>query len=73
MNIFQKTDEFDAWLLGLKDRVGKAQIALHLDRAIKGNSATANWSVKAFPRCGFTMGRVTECILPGVVRCFIYC
>ena len=37
MNIFQKSDEFDAWLLGLKDQVGKAQIALRLDRAARGN------------------------------------
>ena len=37
MNIFQKSDEFDAWLVGLKDHVGKAQIALRLDRAAKGN------------------------------------
>jgi len=33
MNIFQKSDEFDAWLAGLKDHIGKAQIALRLDRA----------------------------------------
>jgi len=37
MNIFQKSDEFDAWLVGLKDHVGKAHIALRLDRAAKGN------------------------------------
>jgi len=37
MNIFQNSDEFDAWLLGLKDQVGKAQIALRLDRAVRGN------------------------------------
>ncbi len=37
MNIFQKSDEFDAWLIGLKDPVGKAQIFLRLDRAAKGN------------------------------------
>jgi len=37
MNIFQKSDEFDAWLVGLKDHIGKAQIALRLDRAAKGN------------------------------------
>ena len=37
MNTFQKSDEFDAWLLGLKDQVGKAQIALRLDRAVRGN------------------------------------
>lgn len=34
---FQKSDEFDVWLLGLKDHVGKAQIALRLDRAAQGN------------------------------------
>lgn len=37
MNIFQKSAEFDAWLIGLKDPVGKAQIFLRLDRAAKGN------------------------------------
>lgn len=37
MNVFQKSDEFDAWLIGLRDHVGKAQIALRLDRAAKGN------------------------------------
>lgn len=37
MNIFQKSDEFDEWLVGLKDRIGKAQIALRLDRAARGN------------------------------------
>ena len=37
MNIFQKSDEFDVWLAGMKDPVGKAQIALRLDRAAKGN------------------------------------
>ena len=37
VNIFQKSDELDAWLVGLKDHVGKAQIALRLDRAVKGN------------------------------------
>jgi len=37
MNTFQKSDEFDAWLVGLKDPIGKAQIALRLDRAAKGN------------------------------------
>lgn len=37
MNTFLKSDAFDAWLLGLKDHIGKAQIALRLDRAAKGN------------------------------------
>ena len=37
MNIFQKSDEFDAWLIGLKDKIGKAQVVLRLDRAAKGN------------------------------------
>lgn len=37
MITFQKSEQFDVWLLGLKDHVGKAQIALHLDRAAQGN------------------------------------
>ena len=37
MNVFEKSDEFDAWFAKLKDHVGKAQIALRLDRAVKGN------------------------------------
>jgi len=37
VNIFQKSDEFDAWLAGMKDHIGKARIALRLDRAAKGN------------------------------------
>jgi len=37
MNTFEKSDEFDAWFAGLQDHVGKAQIALRLDRATKGN------------------------------------
>ena len=37
MNIFQKSDEFDAWLIGLKDKIGKAQVVLRLDRAAEGN------------------------------------
>ena len=37
MNVFEKSDEFDTWFAKLKDPVGKAQIALRLDRAAKGN------------------------------------
>ncbi|MDO9011537.1 MAG: type II toxin-antitoxin system RelE/ParE family toxin [Gallionella sp.] len=37
MNTFQKSDEFDVWLVNLKDQIGKAHIALRLDRAAKGN------------------------------------
>jgi putative addiction module killer protein len=37
MNLFHKSDEFDAWLFGLKDMVGKARILLRLDRAANGN------------------------------------
>lgn len=37
MNTFQKSDEFDVWLSNLKDQIGKAHIALRLDRAAMGN------------------------------------
>lgn len=37
MNIFQRTQEFDDWLLSLKDRVGKARILHRIDAASLGN------------------------------------
>ena len=37
VNTIQKSDEFDAWLHGLRDSIGKAQVALRLDRAARGN------------------------------------
>ena len=36
MNIFLKSDEFNSWLINLKDRVAKAKIALRIERASKG-------------------------------------
>ena len=37
MNTFLKSDEFDAWLVGLKDNVGKAMIAKRIRNAEAGN------------------------------------
>jgi putative addiction module killer protein len=37
MNTFQKSDEFDVWLVNLTDQVGKAHIVLRLDHAAQGN------------------------------------
>lgn len=37
MITLQKSDEFDAWLVGMKDLVGKAQVVLRLDRAVRGH------------------------------------
>jgi len=37
MNSFLRTGEFDAWLAGLKDKVGKARILQRLDAAQNGN------------------------------------
>ena len=37
MNSFLRTDEFDAWLAGLKDKIGKARILQRLDAAQNGN------------------------------------
>ena len=34
MNIFLKSDEFNSWLINLKDRIAKAKIALRIGRAI---------------------------------------
>ena len=37
MNTFFKSDEFNDWLSGLKDPVGKALIARRIERAEAGN------------------------------------
>jgi len=38
MNTFERSDEFDAWLGGLKDKVGRARIALRIRSAEHGHS-----------------------------------
>ncbi len=37
MNIFERSDEFDAWLLGLKDKVGRARVVQRIRSAEFGN------------------------------------
>lgn len=37
MNTFLKSEEFDAWLIALKDNVGKAMIAKRIRKAEAGN------------------------------------
>ncbi|MEW6221394.1 MAG: type II toxin-antitoxin system RelE/ParE family toxin [Thermodesulfobacteriota bacterium] len=37
MNTFLRSEEFDAWLFGLKDRVGRARIAHRIRSAEQGN------------------------------------
>jgi putative addiction module killer protein len=37
MNTIHSTEEFEAWLVGLKDIVGRAKILVRIDRARNGN------------------------------------
>ncbi|MDD5058164.1 MAG: type II toxin-antitoxin system RelE/ParE family toxin [Sideroxydans sp.] len=37
MNTFLKSEEFDDWLAGLKDKIGKAVIARRIERAEAGH------------------------------------
>jgi len=37
MNTFLRSEEFDAWLAGLKDKVGRARIAYRIRSAEHGN------------------------------------
>ena len=37
MNTFERTEEFDEWLARLKDKVGRARIALRIRSAEHGN------------------------------------
>ena len=36
MNNFQRSDDFDAWLAALKDKIGRARIALRIRSAEHG-------------------------------------
>ena len=37
MNIFERTEEFDTWLAGLKDKIGRARILHRIRSAEHGN------------------------------------
>ena len=37
MNTFERTEEFNDWLVGLKDKIGRARIALRIRSAEHGN------------------------------------
>jgi putative addiction module killer protein len=37
MNTFERSEEFDHWLAGLKDKTGRARIALRIRSAEHGN------------------------------------
>ena len=37
MNAFHRSDEFDAWLAALKDKIGRARIVLRIRSAEHGN------------------------------------
>jgi putative addiction module killer protein len=37
MNTFQRSEEFDAWLFALKDKIGRARIAHRIRSAEHGN------------------------------------
>ena len=37
MNTFERTDEFDSWLSGLKDNIGRARISIRIRSAEHGN------------------------------------
>ena len=37
MNLFERTNEFDSWLSGLKDNIARARIALRIRSAEHGN------------------------------------
>jgi len=37
MNIFERSDEFDVWLINLKDKVGRARIVHRIRSAEHGN------------------------------------
>jgi hypothetical protein len=55
MNIFMRTDAFDAWLKALRDPIGKARIIAASDLLKRAISETVSQSEKASLRCVFIL------------------
>jgi len=69
MNTFLRSDEFDTWLSGLKDRVGRARIVHRSRSAEQGNfSVIVRLLAMESPKCASMPGLATERISPGAQR-----
>lgn len=75
MNTFERSEEFDAWLAGLKDKVGAhgSPIAFGLQSTVI--SVAANRWAREFSKCASTSGPAIVPILRGVQKwsiCFFW-
>lgn len=70
-----KTDEFDKWMLGLRDRQAKARIAVRLDRMAGGNFGDAKSVGKGLMELRITHGPGyrTYYVWSGVVCVILLC
>jgi putative component of toxin-antitoxin plasmid stabilization module len=59
------TPLFDGWFGALKDKQSARRIQVRIDRAEDGHLGTTSQLVKAFGKCGCTMGLDFGCISRG--------
>jgi len=72
MNTFHRSDEFDAWLAALKDKIGRARIVLRIRSAEHGNFGDCDQLARASLKCAFISALAIASISPVVVRCSIF-
>ena len=68
MIVFERTDEFDAWLSRLKDKIGRARIVHRIRSAEHGNFGDCESVGEGVSEMRVHVGRVIGCISPGVVK-----
>ena len=59
MNTFERTEEFDDWLADLKDKLGRARIALRIRSAEHGNFGDCEPVGEGVLKCVSISGRAT--------------
>ena len=67
MYTFIRSSDFDVWLAGLKDNMGKARNCIAFVLLNRVILVIARQSGTVFPKCAFTLVRAITCIFPGSV------
>jgi putative component of toxin-antitoxin plasmid stabilization module len=71
MSTFHRSDEFDAWLASLKDKMSRARIALRIRSAEHGNFGDCEPVGEGVSEMRIHFGPAIASISPGVVSCSI--
>ena len=68
VNTFLRSEEFDAWLSGLKDKIGRARIVHRIRSAEHGNFGDCEPVGNGVSKCASMLVQATEPISPGAQR-----